>query len=164
MTAKQPEPTDQELWQSLAASRGSRVRLRRASCRSGRLAGRPVAEAEAAKVDRALAGNPELRRAALELSEILGQPLPTAPQRLIVRAQALVGFEAERRVTRGFGGILASCFHRLGPGDAAWRDGLDGDRSGVSGFMVVAVWATLTPTKQGQSRAARQHGHRCPTS
>ncbi|HYR65961.1 MAG TPA: hypothetical protein VEP47_07525, partial [Reyranella sp.] len=47
--------------------------------------------------------DPGMRRAALELADILGQPLPTAPARLEVRARALVGFEAERRADRATG-------------------------------------------------------------
>jgi len=47
-----------------------------------------------------VAVDPEMRRAALELSEVLGQPLPAAPARLDVRAKALVGFEVEQRAKR----------------------------------------------------------------
>ena len=41
-----------------------------------------------------------MRRAALELADILGKPLPAAPARLEVRAKALVGFAAEQRMKR----------------------------------------------------------------
>jgi hypothetical protein len=41
-----------------------------------------------------------MRRAAQELSELLGQPLPAAPARLEVRARALVGFEVDRQQSR----------------------------------------------------------------
>jgi hypothetical protein len=41
-----------------------------------------------------------MRRAALELADVLGQPLPAAPDRMEVRAKALVGFEVERETTR----------------------------------------------------------------
>jgi hypothetical protein len=47
-----------------------------------------------------VATDPEMRRAALELSEVLSMPLPAAPERLEVRAKALVGFEVERRAPR----------------------------------------------------------------
>ena len=46
------------------------------------------------------AADPEMRRAALELSEVLGMPLPAAPARLEVRAKALVGFEVEQQAAR----------------------------------------------------------------
>jgi hypothetical protein len=56
-----------------------------------------LSEAESARIDAAVAADPDLRRAALELSDILGKPLPAPPPRMTVRAQALVGFEAEKR-------------------------------------------------------------------
>jgi hypothetical protein len=59
-----------------------------------------LSEAEAAGIEAAVAQDPEMRRAALELADILGQPLPAAPSRLEVRARALVGFEAERAQPR----------------------------------------------------------------
>jgi hypothetical protein len=46
--------------------------------------------------------------AAMDLAEILSMPLPAAPARMAVRAQALVGFEAERTVARR--GWLAGLF------------------------------------------------------
>jgi hypothetical protein len=57
-------------------------------------------EAAAARIEAAVAADPEMRIAALELADILGKPLPAAPSRLEVRAKALVGFEAERRTRR----------------------------------------------------------------
>jgi hypothetical protein len=47
-----------------------------------------------------VAADPEMRRAALELADVLGMPLPAAPARLEVRAKALVGFGAERQSRR----------------------------------------------------------------
>jgi hypothetical protein len=92
--------SDKELWRSLATPHNvapvAPTELDFAAWLEGRLS--PDA---AARIDAAVAADPELRRSALELSEILGQPLPPAPPRLAVRAQALVGFEAERRVRRG---------------------------------------------------------------
>ena len=60
-------------------------------------------EAAAARIEAAVAADPELRRAALDLADVLGKPLPAAPARMAVRAQALVGFEAERQAGRGSG-------------------------------------------------------------
>jgi hypothetical protein len=44
----------------------------------------------------------------MDLADILGKPLPAAPARMAVRAQALVGFEVERQAPRRswFGGLL----------------------------------------------------------
>jgi hypothetical protein len=53
-------------------------------------------EIEAARIDAAVTADPALRLAALDLADILGKPLPAAPARMAVRAQALVGFAAER--------------------------------------------------------------------
>jgi anti-sigma factor RsiW len=95
MSTGRPSITDQELWRSLAtdgkAASGTVSDNDLAAWLEGRLA-----PAEAARVDAILAANPEQRAAVLELSEILAMPLPAAPARLAVRAQALVGFEAER--------------------------------------------------------------------
>ncbi len=92
--------SDKELWQSLAtespAEPGSVSELEFAAWLEGRLS-----ETAAARIEAAVAGDPELRRAALDLADILGKPLPAAPARMAVRAQALVGFEAERQAGRG---------------------------------------------------------------
>ena len=55
-----------------------------------------LSEEAAAPVEAAVAADPGLRRAALDLADILGKPLPAAPERMVVRARALVGFEAAR--------------------------------------------------------------------
>jgi anti-sigma factor RsiW len=90
---------DKELWRRVApAGEGvlpSVSELDFAAWLDGRLS-----EAQAAAVEAALAADPALRRAALDLSELLGQPLPAPPPRLAVRAQALLGFDVERRQPR----------------------------------------------------------------
>lgn len=95
---KIPE-TDKELWRRVApAGEGapqSVSDLDFAAWLDGRLP-----EARAAAVEAAVAADPEMRRAALELSELLGQPLPAAPARLEVRARALTGFDVERQQSR----------------------------------------------------------------
>ena len=92
--------TDKELWRSLSPDRGgvpsAISELDFAAWLEGRLP-----EAAAERVDAAVAADPELRRAALDLADVLGKPLPAAPGRMAVRAQALVGFEAERQARRG---------------------------------------------------------------
>ena len=59
-----------------------------------------LSNTDAALIDAAVSSNPEMRLAAMDLAEILVMPLPAAPTRMAVRAQALVGFEAERAVPR----------------------------------------------------------------
>ena len=98
MSTERPLQSDKELWQSLATGRevaGPVSDMDLAAWLEGRLP-----ETAAARIDAAMAADPELRRTALELSAVLGQPLPVPPPRLEVRAKALVGFEVERPVRR----------------------------------------------------------------
>ena len=99
MSTERPTQSDKELWRSLApgpqVASGPVSDLDFAAWLEGRLS-----EAEAARVEAAVAAYPEMRRAALELADILGQPLPAAPARMEVRAKALVGFEVEQETRR----------------------------------------------------------------
>jgi anti-sigma factor RsiW len=102
MSTERPTQSDKELWRSLASDRvaagpmsGAVSDLDFAAWLEGRLS-----ETAAARIEAAVAADPEMRRAALELSEVLGMPLPAAPARLEVRAKALVGFEVEQRAKR----------------------------------------------------------------
>ncbi len=108
MSTERIPMTDQELWRSLAmdgrAVSGPISDNDLAAWLEGRLA-----PAAAARVDAVLAADPVQRAAAMELSEILAMPLPAAPARLAVRAQALVGFEAER-IPASRPGFFASLF------------------------------------------------------
>src|SRR5882672_6067730 len=99
MSTERPTQSDRELWRSLAADRvapgpmsGAVSDLDFAAWLEGRLS-----ETAAARIEAAVAADPEMRRAALELADILDKPLPAPPARLEVRAKALVGFEVERR-------------------------------------------------------------------
>ncbi|HLM14951.1 MAG TPA: hypothetical protein VK362_21325, partial [Reyranella sp.] len=96
MSTERPTQSDRELWQRLATDRGvasgTVSDLDFAAWLEGRLS-----ETAAARIEAAVTADPEMRRAALELSEVLGRPLPAAPARLEVRAKALVGFEVEQR-------------------------------------------------------------------
>src|SRR5215216_5378375 len=96
MSTERPTQSDRELWQSFATHRavasGPVSDLDFAAWLEGRLS-----ETAAARIEAAVAADPEMRRAALDLSEVLGMPLPAAPARLEVRAKALVGFEVEQR-------------------------------------------------------------------
>ena len=99
MNTERTPLNDKELWRSLAAAREDAPRavsdLDFATWLEGRLP-----ETAAARIEAAVAADPEMRRAALELADILGKPLPAPPARLEVRARALVGFEAEQRMKR----------------------------------------------------------------
>ena len=99
MSTERPTQSDKELWRSLAADRavafGAVSDLDFAAWLEGRLS-----ETAAARIEAAVAADPEMRRAALELSEVLGMPLPAPPARVEVRAKALVGFEVEQRTKR----------------------------------------------------------------
>lgn len=96
--------SDKEVWQRFAAPAvapksglGPAVSdMDLAAWLEGRLS-----EAEAASIEAAVAADPFLRRGALDLADILGKPLPEPSPRLVVRAQALVGFEAEQASPRG---------------------------------------------------------------
>jgi len=95
MSTERPTQSDKALWRSLAADRvasGPVSDLDFAAWLEGRLS-----ETAAARIEASVAADPEMRRAALELSEVLGMPLPAAPARLEVRAKALVGFEVEQQ-------------------------------------------------------------------
>jgi len=99
MSTDRTPKSDKDLWQSFATDRSVAPAavsdLDFAAWLEGRLT-----EAEAAPIDVAVAAQPELRRAALELADVLGKPLPAPPPRMAVRAQALVGFAAEQQVGR----------------------------------------------------------------
>lgn len=110
MSTERISRTDKELWRSLApdgdTAPGTVSDLDFAAWLDGRLP-----EADVARVEAVVVADPGLRRAALDLADVLGKPLPAAPDRLAVRAQALVGFEAERRRARGggwFGRLFSS--------------------------------------------------------
>ncbi len=90
--------TDKELWQSFAIGPVASTAVSDmdfAAWLEGRLS-----ETASARIEAAVAADPEMRRAALDLADILGKPLPVAPARMAVRAHALVGFDAERQVPR----------------------------------------------------------------
>ncbi|MDP1962283.1 MAG: hypothetical protein Q8K93_08790 [Reyranella sp.] len=108
MSTERPPRTDKELWQSLALDRDVAPRaisdLDFAAWLDGRLP-----EAAAARIDAAVAADPELRQAAFDLADVLGKPLPAVPLWMAIRAQALVGFPAEAQAGRG-GGLLGRLF------------------------------------------------------
>jgi hypothetical protein len=106
MSTDRNPKSDKELWQSLATvpvASAAVSDMDFAAWLEGRLS-----EAASARIEAAVAANPEMRVAAMDLADILGKPLPAAPARMAVRAQALVGFEVERQVRRRswFGGLF----------------------------------------------------------
>ena len=91
MSTDRNPKSDKELWQSLATvpvASAAVSDMDFAAWLEGRLS-----ETASAWIEAAVAANPEMRIAAMDLADILGKPLPAAPARMAVRAQALVGFE-----------------------------------------------------------------------
>jgi hypothetical protein len=134
MSTKRTPLSDEDLWRSLAmdpVAPPAVSEMEFAAWLEGQLG-----EADAARIDAAVSANPELRRAALELSDILGKPLPAPPPRMAVRAQALVGFEAEKRASRG--SWLAGLLPAFGQGFGMQRGALAGMAVAVAavGFML----------------------------
>ena len=117
MSTERPILSDKELWQRLATDRPAAPVTVSDMDFAAWLEGR-LPEATAARIEAAVAADPALREAALELSDILGKPLPAPPPRLAVRAQALVGFAVERQAAR-----------------TAWWAGLLPDFGGGFGFQ-----------------------------
>jgi anti-sigma factor RsiW len=106
MSTDRNPKSDKELWQSLATGPVAPAAVSEmdfAAWLEGRLS-----ETASARIEAAVAANPEMRAAAMDLADILGKPLPAAPARMAVRAQALVGFEVERQAPRRswFGGLF----------------------------------------------------------
>ncbi len=139
--------SDRELWQRYAGSRSVAPAaisdLDFAAWLEGRLS-----EDEAATIEAAVGADPELRRAALEIADVLGKPLPAPSPRLTVRAQALVGFEAERTGKHSW----------LGPLLAILGAGLALERSAMAGIaIVVAAVGFLMGGGLGESYAGQRH-------
>src|SRR5215510_4404695 len=95
MSTERTPLDDKALWQSLATTPSVVPATPSDMDFAAWLEGQ-LPETEAARIDAAVAADPALRQAALELADILGKPLPAAPPRMAVRAQALVGGAAER--------------------------------------------------------------------
>ena len=104
----------------------------------------------AARVEAAMAADPDLRNAAFELADILGKPLPEAPPRMAVRAKALVGFEVEREQPRR--SWLANLLPSFAEGYAMQR----GAMAGVA--VMVAAVGFLMGGGLGESYAHERYG------
>jgi hypothetical protein len=118
---------DKALWQSLATERPVAPAAVSDMDFAAWLEGQ-LPETAAARIEAAVAADPALRQAALELADILGKPLPAAPPRMAVRAQALVGFAAERPVRKSW---LASLLPDFGQGF--------GQRGAIAAMAVVVA-------------------------
>lgn len=101
MSADRAPRSDKELWQSLAIGRDVAPQPVDAAEFAAWIEGR-LTDSRAAAVEAAVAADPELRRAALEIAGVIGKDLPPAPERMVIRARALVGFEAERTARGGW--------------------------------------------------------------
>jgi anti-sigma factor RsiW len=153
MSTERPTESDKELWRSLAADRvapGPVSDLEFAAWLDGRLS-----ETAAARIEAAVAADPEMRRAALELSELLGQPLPAAPARLEVRAKALVGFEVEARAKR------AGLFDWLFTGD---RRFVLPRVATLTAAVVIAISGFMLGGGLGESMAQERYANASQTS
>src|SRR5438477_1038839 len=146
--------SDKDLWQSLSTDRVPPAAVSEMDFAAWLEGG--LSEADAARIDAAVAADPELRRAALELSDVLGQPLPAPSPRLAVRAQALVGFDVEKRAGRG--SWLASLLPVFGQGFALQRGALAG-----MAVIVAAVGFTLGGGL-GESFATKKYAMSEPTT
>jgi hypothetical protein len=146
--------SDKDLWQSLTTAEVAPTAVSDmdfAAWLEGHLS-----EAEAARIDTAIAANPELRRAALELADVLGKSLPVPPSRMAARAKALVGFEAERQTGRG--SWLASLLPSFGAVLGFQRGALAG-----MAVIVAAVGFTLGGGL-GESYTTQKYAMSQPTS
>jgi hypothetical protein len=123
MSTKPAPLDDKALWQSFAtdapAASAPVSDMDFAAWLEGRLP-----EETAARIEAAVAADPDLRRAALDLADILGKPLPAPPPRMAVRAQILVGFPAEQEAPRR--SWLASLLPDFGTGFGLQRGALAG--------------------------------------
>ncbi len=99
MSDQRTPRSDKELWRSVAQPSFAPAAVSDMDLAAWLEGG--LSEEEAMPIEAAVAADPALRQAAIDLSEILGKPLPPAPERMVVRARALVGFEAERVASGG---------------------------------------------------------------
>ena len=158
MSTDRPTQSDKELWQSLATGRDVASWVVKAPVSdldfAAWLEGR-MSEEAAARIEAAVASDPELRRAALELSEVLGRPLPAAPARLEVRAKALVGFEVEQRPLTN-AGARPGLFDWLFASDR--RFALQRVAT-LSAAVVIAISGFMLGGGLGESMAQERHSY-----
>lgn len=153
MTIEPTPRSDKELWRSLASQPAVAPAAVGEMDLAAWLEGR-LSEDAAAPVEAAVAADPALRRAALDLADILGKTLPAAPERMVVRARALVGFETERKVPAGglFGKWLSG-MGLFGP-----RHALQQGVMAVAA-LVIATGGFLVGGGLGESLAQQREGY-----
>lgn len=164
MSTQRTPPTDRELWRSLAANPSVRPPAVSDMDFAAWLEGR-LPEAAAARVEAAVASDPAMRRAALELADVLGMKLPAAPPRMAVRAQALVGVPAGRPGRAPRKSWMAVLFPAFLEGFALQRGAIAGAAMVVAavGFMLggglgetyvegkyASTWSTTTAKPFGR--------------
>lgn len=151
--------SDKELWQRFATpavAPGAAAKTVSDIEFAAWLEGR-MTEAEASRIDAAVAADSVLRRSALELSEVLGMPFPAPSPRLAVRAQALigfegVGFEAERETARD--GVSGGWLSRV----LAATAGFGMPRAAMASLaVVVAIAGFLLGGGLGESYAEQSY-------
>ena len=98
MNTERTPLNDKELWHSLAATRDDAPQVVSDLDYAAWLEGR-LPETAAAHIEAAMAVDPEMRRAALELADILGKPLPAAPSLNVISAST-VGRPRESQMRR----------------------------------------------------------------
>lgn len=153
-TERRTPRSDKELWRSLASRPEVAPAVVSEMDLAAWLDGR-LSEEAAAPIEAAVAADPGLRRAALDLADILGKPLPTAPERMVVRARSLVGFEAERRASGG--GFFGRWFsgHGLFPGPRrALQQGVM-----AAAALVIATGGFMVGGGLGESLAQQRDGN-----
>ncbi|MCW5733530.1 MAG: hypothetical protein KIS73_05365 [Enhydrobacter sp.] len=162
MSTQRTPPSDRELWRSLAASPSVPSPAVSDMDFAAWLEGR-LPEATAARIEAAVATDPAMRRAALELADILGMELPAAPPRMAVRAQALIGAPVELQASRK--SWLMGLFPSFWEGFALQRGAIAGAAMVVAavGFMLggglgetyvegkyASTWSTTTAKPFGR--------------
>jgi len=129
MSTKRTSVSDKDLWRSLAMDGPVAPAVVSDMDFAAWLEGR-LPEAAAARIEVAVANDPAMRQAALELADILGRPLPVPSARITVRAQALIGFPAELQAPR------KSWLARLFP---TFAEGFSLQRTAVAGMTIVVA-------------------------
>lgn len=108
-----------------------------------------LSEADVARVERHLVEHPQALQAALDIRNALADAARApVPERLVVRGQALVGFDAERKAARGG---LAGLF-------AGWRRTLEMAAVGAAFVIVIAGGFSLGGGTQEAYASSAQSG------
>ncbi|TAJ90683.1 MAG: hypothetical protein EPO41_17225 [Reyranella sp.] len=158
MNTQRTPRSDKELWRSLASQPSVAPVSAPAAVGEMDLAawleGRLTEEA-AGPIEAAVAADPALRRAALDLADILGKTLPAAPERMVVRARALVGFETERGGASGglFGRWFSGRGLFAGPGHALQQGVM------AAAALVIATGGFMVGGGLGESLAQQREGY-----